>query len=58
MDVLGNAAVLFAAVGIFGTGGVWPDVIVATIMAALAIQGAAMVAKHAFGELWPLSIPV
>jgi Co/Zn/Cd efflux system component len=32
MDVLGNAAVLFAAVGIFGTGGGWPDVIVATIM--------------------------
>lgn len=52
MDVLGNAAVLFAAVGIFGTGGVWPDVIVATIMAAPAIQRAAMVAKHEFGELW------
>ena len=33
-DVLGNLAVLMAALGVFGTGNGWPDVIVATIMAA------------------------
>ena len=35
-DVLGNLAVLLAALGVFGTGTGWPDVIVAAIMAALA----------------------
>src|SRR5215471_14948446 len=34
-DVLGNLAVLLAAMGVFGTGTGWPDVIVAGIMAAL-----------------------
>jgi Co/Zn/Cd efflux system component len=57
-DVLGNAAVLLAALGVFGTGTGWPDIIVAGIMAALALQGAATVAKQAVGELrQPLSIP-
>jgi len=37
-DVLGNLAVLLAALGVFGTGTGWPDVIVAAIMAALALQ--------------------
>jgi Co/Zn/Cd efflux system component len=50
-DVLGNIAVLLAAAGVFGTGTGWPDVIVAAIMAALAIQGAAVVLRQAIGEL-------
>jgi len=50
-DVLGNVAVLLAAVGVFGTGTGWPDVIVAAIMAALALQGAAIVCRQAMGEL-------
>jgi len=50
-DVLGNLAVLLAAAGVFGTGTGWPDVIVAAIMAALAIQGAAIVVRQAIGEL-------
>jgi Co/Zn/Cd efflux system component len=50
-DVLGNLAVLLAALGVFGTGTGWPDVIVAAIMAALAIQGAAVVVRQATGEL-------
>jgi len=50
-DVLGNVAVLFAALGVFGTGTGWPDIAVATIMAVLAIQGSAVVVKQAFGEL-------
>ena len=38
-DVLGNLAVLLAALGVFGTGTGWPDITVAVIMAALALQG-------------------
>ena len=38
-DVLGNLAVLLAALGVFGTGTGWPDTIVAAIMAGLALQG-------------------
>jgi Co/Zn/Cd efflux system component len=50
-DVLGNAAVLLAALGVFGTKTGWPDVIVAAIMAGLALQGAALVIRQALGEL-------
>jgi Co/Zn/Cd efflux system component len=50
-DVLGNIAVLLAAAGVFGTGTGWPDVIVAAIMAALAIQGSVLVIQQAIGEL-------
>ena len=50
-DVLGNLAVLLAAVGVFGTGTGWPDVIVAAIMAALALQGAMLVLRQAADEL-------
>src|SRR6478752_3366432 len=42
-DVLGNLAVLLAALGVFGTGSGWPDVLVAAIMASLAIQGSPLV---------------
>jgi Co/Zn/Cd efflux system component len=50
-DVLGNLAVLLAAVGVFGTGTGWPDIIVATIMAALALQGAWIVINQSRIEL-------
>src|SRR5206468_1879819 len=50
-DVLGNLAVLLAAFGVFGTGTGWPDVVVATIMAALALQGASTVLRQSLGEL-------
>jgi len=50
-DVLGNLAVLLAALGVFGTGTGWPDVIVATIMAALALQGAWIVVSQSRAEL-------
>jgi len=50
-DVLGNLAVLLAALGVFGTGTGWPDVFVAAIMASLALQGAFMVIQHARIEL-------
>jgi len=57
-DVLGNLAVLLAALGVFGTGTGWPDVIVAAIMAALALQGAATVVRQSLGELrQPVGVP-
>jgi Co/Zn/Cd efflux system component len=56
-DVFGNLAVLLAAAGVFGTGTGWPDVIVASIMATLAIQGAATVLRQALAELRP-PVPV
>jgi len=43
--------VLLAAVGVFGTGSAWPDLIVATIMATLAITAAVQVLRQADGEL-------
>jgi Co/Zn/Cd efflux system component len=50
-DVVGNFAVLLAALGVFGTGRGWPDVIVASIMGGLALQGAWKVIRHASQEL-------
>jgi Co/Zn/Cd efflux system component len=50
-DVLGNLAVLLAALGVFGTGTGWPDVVVAVIMAGLALQGAFVVLNQSRSEL-------
>ena len=50
-DVLGNIAVLLAALGVFGTGTGWPDVIVAACMAGLALQGAFVVMRQSSAEL-------
>jgi Co/Zn/Cd efflux system component len=50
-DVLGNLAVLLAALGVFGSGTGWPDVFVAAMMASLALQGAFIVIRHAQAEL-------
>ena len=51
-DVLGNLAVLLAALGVFGTGTGWPDVIVAVVMAGLALQGAVVVIRQSLRELY------
>ncbi len=50
-DVLGNLAVLLAALGVLGTGTGWPDVMVAAIMAGLALQGAWVVLNQSLSEL-------
>jgi Co/Zn/Cd efflux system component len=50
-DVLGNLAVLLAALGVLGTGAGWPDVTVAAIMAGLALQGAWVVINQSWSEL-------
>ena len=50
-DAIGNCAVLAAALGVFGTGQAWPDLLVATIMAGLATWGSVQVFTQARGEL-------
>jgi Co/Zn/Cd efflux system component len=50
-DVFGNLAVLAAALGVFGTGTGWPDLIVAAIMATLALQGSVVVLRQSLAEL-------
>src|SRR5690349_6290636 len=39
-DAIGNVAVMLAAVGVFGTGNAWPDLLVAAVMGGLALVGA------------------
>ena len=50
-DAVGNAAVLLAAAGVFGTGTGWPDVAVAAVTAALGLQGGWQIARQARAEL-------
>ena len=50
-DAVGNAAVLLAVAGVFGSGTGWPDIIVAPIMAMLAISGGWQICRQALGEL-------
>ncbi|MCQ0990358.1 cation transporter [Jiella marina] len=50
-DVIANLAVLAAALGVFGTGTGWPDIIVASVMAVLALQGAATILRQSLFEL-------
>ena len=52
-DAIGNVAVMLAALGVFGTGSGWPDLLVASIMATLAIGGAVTVLRQARAELRP-----
>lgn len=50
-DAIGNVAVALAALGVFGTGAAWPDLLVAAGMAALALTGAWSVMRQARAEL-------
>jgi Co/Zn/Cd efflux system component len=50
-DAIGNVAVFMAALGVFGTGSAWPDLAVASLMAALALHGGWTVLRQARGEL-------
>jgi Co/Zn/Cd efflux system component len=50
-DAIGNFAVLLAAMGVFGTGTGWPDVIVAAIMGGLGLWGGWQIVSQAGGEL-------
>lgn len=46
-DAISNLAVIAAALGVFGTGSAWPDLIVAAIMGTLAITAGVSVMRHA-----------
>ena len=50
-DALGNIAVMLAALGVFGTGQSWPELLVAAIMGVLALTGAASVLGAARREM-------
>lgn len=50
-DALSNLAVMLAALGVFGTGSAWPDLVVAAVMAALALSAGVTVVREARREL-------
>ncbi|MFN7185178.1 MAG: cation transporter [Alphaproteobacteria bacterium] len=50
-DAIGNIAVMIAAAGVFASGTIWPDIIVAAILGWLAISGAMRIIKSAKREL-------
>ncbi len=55
-DAIGNLAVMLAALGVLGTGGAWPDLVVAAIMGSLALSSGATVVGRARSELGAGSI--
>jgi Co/Zn/Cd efflux system component len=50
-DAVGNATVMLAAMGVFGTGTGWPDVAVAAVMGGLGLWGGWQIVSQAWGEL-------
>lgn len=42
---------MLAALGVFGTGTRWPDLLVAAVMAGLALQGGWLIVRQARAEL-------
>lgn len=57
-DMIGNLAVMLAALGVFGTGDGWPDIVVATIMAVLGLAAARDIITQARAELRATSVLV
>jgi Co/Zn/Cd efflux system component len=49
-DAIGNIAVMFAALGVWGTASGWPDLIVAGIMASLFLSSASQIIRQALDE--------
>ena len=50
-DAIGNVAVMAAALGVFGSGTAWPDLMVAAIMAGLGVKAALTILPQARQEL-------
>ena len=50
-DAIGNVAVMIAALGVFGSGSAWPDLLVAVIIASLGLSAAVQVIKKANSEI-------
>lgn len=55
-DMIGNLAVLLAALGVFGTGAGWPDIAVAAVMGLLGLSAAWDVVRRARGELRAVAV--
>ena len=49
-DAIGNVAVMFAALGVWGTATGWPDLIVASIMASLFLSSSFQIVRQALRE--------
>lgn len=49
-DAIGNVAVMFAALGVWGTATGWPDLIVASIMAGLFLSSSFQIVHQALAE--------
>lgn len=49
-DAIGNVAVMFAALGVWGTATGWPDLVVATVMAGLFLSAAFQIVVQALRE--------
>lgn len=52
-DAIGNIAVMLAAIGVFGTGTGWPDLLVAGIMALLFVNSSIKIIKQSKTEMAP-----
>ncbi len=50
-DAIVNVAVFAAALGVFGAGSAWPDLLVAVLIAGLALWAAVVVVRQARGEI-------
>jgi Co/Zn/Cd efflux system component len=50
-DAISNVAVILAALGVAGTGTVWPDLLVAAVMGGLALSSSASVLRQARQEM-------
>jgi len=50
-DALGNLAVMLAALGVFGTGSAWPDLLVAAVMGGLAVSSGVSIIGHARSDI-------
>lgn len=50
-DAISNIAVIVAALGVFGTGTAWPDLVVAAIIGTLAITAGISVVRHARSDI-------
>jgi Co/Zn/Cd efflux system component len=50
-DAIGNVAVMLAALGVFGTGSAWPDLLVGAGMGVLGLTSAVAVIRQAAREL-------
>ncbi len=55
-DAIGNVAVMAAALGVFGTGQGWPDLVEAAVMGLLALSAARSVIRQSLVELRPVAV--